>query len=103
MASFVFNGVWAGGFLRNSLKRRLGFGVIGLEFYWSVSGKLSKRAEMPFLKVNGKSEVRDVKSAGRTRWSDLNTHLIGQHDFFGGKGSMFRVEPREIVRTIFHV
>lgn len=47
--------------------------------------------------------VRDVKSGDRTSWSDLNTHLIGQHGFFGGKGSMFRVEPQEIVRTIFHV
>ena len=33
-------------FLRNSLKRRLGFGIIGLELYWSVSGKVWKRAEM---------------------------------------------------------
>ena len=46
------------GFLGNSLKLRLGFGIIGLEFYWSASGKVSKRAELLFMKVNGKSRLR---------------------------------------------
>jgi len=46
----------AAGFLGNSLKLRRGFGVIGLEFHWSASGKVLKRAEMPFVKVNGKFE-----------------------------------------------
>jgi len=52
----VFNGTYRAGLLRNSLKLRRGFGIIGREFYWSESGKLSRRAEMPFMKSNGKSE-----------------------------------------------
>jgi hypothetical protein len=44
-------------FLRNSLKRRLGFGIIGRGFYWSASGKVSKRAEMAFMELNGKCEL----------------------------------------------
>ena len=35
------------------------------------------------------------------RWSDLNIHLIGEHGFFEGKGSDFRIEPKELVRLIF--
>ena len=31
---------------------------IGFEFHWSASGKLLKCAEMPFMKSNGKSELK---------------------------------------------
>lgn len=60
---------------------------------WPHPGQYAKRI----------TTVRDTVSGKSVRWSDLNTHLTGQHGFFGGKGSMFRVEPREVVRTIFHV
>lgn len=49
----------AAGFFRNSLKLRCGFGIIGREFNWSASGKVLKRAEMPFMKSNGKSELKE--------------------------------------------
>jgi hypothetical protein len=35
------------------------------------------------------------------RWSDLNIHLIAEHGFFEGKGSMFRIEPKELIRFLF--
>lgn len=35
------------------------------------------------------------------RWSDLNIHMIGEHGFFEGKGSMFRIEPADLVRMLF--
>lgn len=39
---------------------------------------------------------------GKTiQWADLNVHLIGEHGFFQGKGSAFRLEPRELVEIIF--
>jgi len=57
-AFLVFNAAQAAGYLRNSLKLRRSFAIIGLEFHWSVSGKLSKRAEMPFMKLKGKSGLR---------------------------------------------
>ena len=45
--------------------------------------------------------VRRKGSDETIRWSDLNTHMIGAHGFFEGKGSMFRVEPAELVRMLF--
>jgi len=39
------------------LKLRCRVGIIGLELYRSVSGKVSKRAEMPFMKLNGKFRI----------------------------------------------
>jgi hypothetical protein len=39
-AFLVFNGTYRAGFLRNSLKLRRGFGIIGRESHWSASGKV---------------------------------------------------------------
>jgi hypothetical protein len=35
------------------------------------------------------------------KWADLSIHLIGEHGFFQGRGSAFRLEPRELVEIIF--
>ncbi|NLI97952.1 hypothetical protein GX441_04750 [bacterium] len=37
----------------------------------------------------------------KIQWSDLSIHLIMEHGFFQGKGSPFRLEPRELVEIIF--
>ena len=37
LAFLVFNRTYRAGSLGNSLKLRRGFGIIGREFYWSVS------------------------------------------------------------------
>lgn len=34
-------------------------------------------------------------------WSDLSIHLIGEHGFFQGRGSPFRIEPCVLITTIF--
>lgn len=34
-------------------------------------------------------------------WSDLNVHLIEAHGFFEGRGSPFRLEPKELVALLF--
>jgi hypothetical protein len=50
---------------------------------------------------------KTVTTAKRTdtgkqiRWADLSIHLIAEHGFFQGKGSAFRLEPRELVEIIF--
>jgi len=42
------------------------------------------------------------KGTDRTfRWSDLTIHLIGEHGFFQGRHSAFRLEPRELVELLF--
>ncbi|NLF39090.1 hypothetical protein GX586_06570 [bacterium] len=33
-------------------------------------------------------------------WSDLSAHLIAAHGFFQGRGSAFRVEPRDLVAML---
>jgi len=58
VAIFVFSGTQAGKFPRNLLKLRRGFGIIGREFHRSASGKVSKRKETAFVKLNGKSELK---------------------------------------------
>lgn len=58
---------------------------------WPHKGKLVKRITM----------VKVIETGESIRWSDLNTHLISEHGFFEGKGSNFRIEPRELVQIIF--
>ena len=58
---------------------------------WPHKGKLAKRITM----------VKVIETGDSIRWSDLNTHLISEHGFFEGKGSNFRIEPRELVQIIF--
>lgn len=41
------------------------------------------------------------KTGTCVRWSELNIHLIKAHGFFEGKGSPFRIEPAQLIRTIF--
>lgn len=41
-------------------------------------------------------------STGKTiRWSDLSIHMIGEHCFFEGKGSTFRIDPATLANMIF--
>lgn len=45
--------------------------------------------------------VRRKGSEKALRWSELSIHMIEAHGFFEGRGSMFRLDPRELVETIF--
>lgn len=45
--------------------------------------------------------ISDSETGIRLRWSELNIHLIRAHGFFEGKGSPFRIEPADLIRTIF--
>lgn len=58
---------------------------------WPHPGKFAKRV----------TTVKLTDSDETIRWSDLNIHLIAEHSFFEGKGSPFRVEPKELIRKIF--
>ena len=63
----------------------------GLVCPWPHPGRYAKRI----------TTVTDAALGETIRWSDLNIHLIGEHGFFEGKGSNFRIEPKELVRVIF--
>lgn len=45
--------------------------------------------------------VKHLDSEQIIRWTDLNIHLIGEHGFFEGRGSAFRVEPGQLAKVIF--
>jgi hypothetical protein len=46
------------------------------------------------------AEVSNERLHSSIRYSQLSVHLIRAHGFFGGKGSVFRIEPEEIVRIL---
>lgn len=58
---------------------------------WPHTGRFVKRVTTAKL----------IKSAKSIQWSDLNIHLIAEHGFFEGKGSAFRIEPKELINSIF--
>ena len=45
--------------------------------------------------------VRRRDGVGGIRWSELNMHMIAEHGFFEGSGSVFRVEPERLIEIIF--
>jgi hypothetical protein len=57
----VFNATWRAEFAGKLLKLRCSFGIIELELYRSVSGKVLKRTGMACIKLNGKSEFIRAK------------------------------------------
>jgi rubredoxin len=57
--------------------------------------------EDTFLK---RSTTVTRKDTGKQlRWSDLSIHLIQKHGFFQGIGSPYRLDPKELIETIFPV
>lgn len=59
---------------------------------WPHPGKFAKR--ITTVKLNGSEQIY---------WSDLNIHLIAEHNFFEGKGSPFRIEPEQLIKIIGHI
>ena len=74
----------------------------GLEaMAWETRGRLP--CPWPHPGRYGKTVVRLTETAGNRAlmWSELNLHLIEAHGFFEGRGTKFRIEPREIVELLF--
>ena len=45
--------------------------------------------------------VERLDTGQKLSWTDLNIHMIEAHGFFEGRGSFFRIEPKEIVQILF--
>jgi len=58
---------------------------------WPHPGRFAKRV----------TTVRLTETSRVIKWSDLNIHLIAQHGFFEGKGSNYRIEPKDLINIIF--
>ena len=61
VAILVCNATGCLGFVRNSLKLRCNFGIMGLGLNRSNSEKLPKRVEIPFVESNGKCQIKKVE------------------------------------------
>lgn len=44
--------------------------------------------------------VRNKAMGREIIYTDVNIHLIGEHGFYEGRGSLFRLEPRELVEIL---
>jgi hypothetical protein len=44
--------------------------------------------------------VTNTKQNKELRYTQLNVHMIRDHGFFEGKGSVFRLEPEDVVTIL---
>lgn len=44
------------------------------------------------------TQATNLQSGLTMHWSDLNIHMIGEHGFFEGLGSPFRLDPERLIR-----
>ena len=44
--------------------------------------------------------LRRLDTGEELRWSELMIHLIGEHGFYQGKGSPYRLAPAELARVL---
>lgn len=54
----------------------------------------------PGLHPKVMANVTSPKMGKQIRYSQLSVHMIRQHGFYGGKGSLFRLEPGVLVTFI---
>lgn len=47
------------------------------------------------------TKLTNTKSNTSVTWTSLNIHLIKDHHFFEGKGSLYRLEPEALVKALF--
>lgn len=64
-------------------------------------GKLPCPFSHPGIYRKTITTLTNIKTGSTICWSGLNIHLIGKHHFFEGKGSTFRLEPEQLIKTIF--
>ncbi|MHC5059746.1 MAG: hypothetical protein ACYTFK_01485 [Planctomycetota bacterium] len=55
----------------------------------------------PYKAAKRVTTARCIDTDCTIRWSDLNIHLISQHNFFEGVGCAFRIDPERLTGVIF--
>ncbi len=48
----------------------------------------------------GEVEVKNIQSGESIRFSPLAIHLIRKHSFFQGRGSVYRLEPKDLCKIL---
>jgi hypothetical protein len=66
----------------------------------SVKGKLACPFGEPGMITKNNISVTNKETGRKIYFSDLDIHLIGRHGFYQGKGSPYRVSPKELKETL---
>lgn len=87
--------------LRDAGIRGLG-NLISVEPYYevrvdSVRGKLPCPFGDPGIFPKTNITIVNLKKKREILYTDLHIHIIGSHGFYEGKGSPFRLDPRDLV------
>jgi hypothetical protein len=66
----------------------------------SVRGKLPCPFGNPGVFPKTNTTVKNLKKGKEITYTDLHIHMIGSHGFYEGKGSPFRLEPKDLVEIL---
>jgi hypothetical protein len=66
----------------------------------TVRGKLPSPFGGPGLIMKTLIIVRNIQLGREISYTDMHIHLIGEHGFYEGRGSRFRLEPKELVNIL---
>jgi len=66
----------------------------------SVRGKLPCPFKHPGLIRKTNITVKNLHSNREITYTDMHIHMIGEHGFYEGRGSSFRLEVKDIVETL---
>ena len=66
----------------------------------SVRGKLPCPFGDPGVFQKTNTTVRNLEKGKEITFTDLHIHMIGSHGFYEGKGSVFRLDPKELVSVL---
>ncbi len=66
----------------------------------SVRGRLPCPFGDPGIFPKTNTTVRNTRLGREITYTDLHIHMIGSHGFYEGKGSQFRLEPRDLAEVL---
>jgi hypothetical protein len=66
----------------------------------SVRGKLPCPFGDPGIFPKTNTVVRNTELGREVTFTDLHIHMVGSHGFYEGKGSPFRLEPKELAEVL---
>lgn len=66
----------------------------------SVRGKLPCPFSHPGIYPKTNTTVRNTERNREITYTDLHIHMIETHGFYEGKGSRFRLEPKDLVEIL---
>ena len=66
----------------------------------SVRGRLPCPFGDPGIFPKTNTTVRNRGTGREITYTDLHIHMIGSHGFYEGRGSPFRLEPRDLVEVL---